>query len=186
MIPYCIPCFSFSFLSSFHMCVYVGVQDMCSFVDACLCMCTYVCVNMSVWGLRLIIKSQLWSVLHLIHLNHWGSRQGLSPNPGSPTQPRVSQPNSGLFTLFTEAESPSPTQALMIWLVSLARLLWRSPVSTSWDWIYRQASTPTQHLCGFLGSKLWLSYSLCKHFNDWAVSLAPRTLILNLNIYPFR
>lgn len=73
------------------MCVCVRVQG----VLMCGCMFVYMHILMCMGGgLRLIIKSQLWSVLRLIHLSR---RQGLPPNPKSPNttqrlsiQPRAS------------------------------------------------------------------------------------------------
>lgn len=97
MIPYCTPYFPSSFLSCFHVCMRGGAR-VCSCVDACLCMCTYSCVSgcMWGWGLRLIIKSQLWSVLHLSHL---GRSRVSHQTQGLSSQPRVSQPSPGLHDM---------------------------------------------------------------------------------------
>lgn len=79
------------------------------FLFSCVCMGVLICVcaHKYVWacmcgGLRLIIKSQPWPILHLIH---WGRVS--HPTQGLSNQPRVSH----------------PTQGLVAQLVSWARLL---------------------------------------------------------------
>lgn len=54
-------------------------------------------------------------------------------------------------TSFFEARSLSWIQNLLIWGVSLNSLPWGASVSTFPGWSYRQFTTPTWYLHGFLG-----------------------------------
>lgn len=194
-----------TFLHSFtiFMCVYAGG-------GALICVCAHKHVGACTCGsLRLIIKSQLWPILHLIH---WGRishpTQGLPLNPGPPTQPGFLKLTQGLTSnpgslKLTPRLTPNPgslilTQGLSTQprvyqpnpslgdIASLIIQIVLGLLSLPFLRLDLQAGLQTQCSYGFSGSKLWLSCSLCKHASKWAVSSTPRTLIWNFNIYPFR
>ena len=112
------------------MSVCVCVVRVCIFymyMDICVCAYVHVCVCACV---RVCMYVYVWT---------WRPEADGRNHPQS------------LFKLYSEAGSLNQSQMSLIWLVSLASLLWGSLISAFQGWNSRWVTMATWHLYEFLG-----------------------------------